>query len=183
MNFCDQLKIRSIFYSFLVYPPDLTWSRVVGGKDAPDGAVPFQCSLQNVSAQRHFCGCSIINEKWVLTAAHCLYYSALPPLSVRILVGTNDLKTGGKYYTAKRFVLHESFNNPRLSYDIALIQVKQTIEFNDRVKPIELSSEEVPDDAVLQLTGWGKITVRMAAERKHFTIGKYFFFSMINVFS
>lgn len=124
--------MRLFFYLLLVYPPDLTWNRVVGGKDAPDGAAPFQCSLQ--TNKRHFCGCSIISDKWILTAAHCLYSSS--PISVKILVGTVNLKNGGKFYTAERFVLHESYNDPQYAHDIALIRVKETIAFNDKVQPV-----------------------------------------------
>lgn len=65
------------------------------------------------------------------------------------------MKNGGKYYIAERFILHESYNNPQYAHDIALIQVKETIDFNDMVQPIEVLRffEEVPDDADLQLTG------------------------------
>lgn len=44
-------------------------ARIMGGTDAEDDDVPYQCALESFG---HYCGCAIINAEWVLTAAHCL---------------------------------------------------------------------------------------------------------------
>uniref|UniRef100_A0A8C9RGH6 Coagulation factor XI-like n=1 Tax=Scleropages formosus TaxID=113540 RepID=A0A8C9RGH6_SCLFO len=49
--------------------------KVVGGSEAEAGSWPWQASLQLKDSRgedMHLCGASIINPRWVVTAAHCL---------------------------------------------------------------------------------------------------------------
>lgn len=75
------------------------------------------------------------------------------------MVGSNDLKCGGRFYEAERLILHEHFDTPRRANDIALIKVRGSIEFGENVKPIELEDEEVPDGTEVGVTGWGRLQV------------------------
>ena len=45
---------------------------IIGGNDVTDRAeYPYVVSLQYLSTHVHFCGGSIINSHWVISAAHC----------------------------------------------------------------------------------------------------------------
>lgn len=48
--------------------------RVVGGREVARGSWPWQVDLQWARnlINGHFCGGSLINSQWFLTAAHCL---------------------------------------------------------------------------------------------------------------
>lgn len=80
-----------------------------------------------------------------------------------MIVGTNDLKTGGIQYNAEQLIMHEEYNQPLGSNDIGLIKINGTIEFDEKVQPIKYSDKIVDVGARnLQITGWGRLSVSKA---------------------
>lgn len=82
--------------------PNLTLPRIVGGQRADISIVPWQVSLQQrtfSSIGLHICGGSIISEKWVLTAAHCV--SGTNPTELQVVCGVNITLSAFSNLTAK----------------------------------------------------------------------------------
>ncbi|CAB1330181.1 unnamed protein product [Coregonus sp. 'balchen'] len=122
-------------------------SRVVGGRNAPLGAWPWQVSVQVRSW--HLCGGTILNRLWVLTAAHC--FTVVPPhrmSSLRVVSGLNVLTEPGRY-SQRRYVVevraHEKFDHPSYSNDIALLRLSSPLEYTDFVQPVCTVEDEMEE--------------------------------------
>lgn len=91
---------------------------------------------------------------------------------MEILVGTNQLDRGGRRYRIRGLSHHEYRANRHTQlFDIALVYVDGSIEFNDKVQPIKYSTEEVGSGENLQVTGWGLLNVRICVLIGRFTYG------------
>ncbi|KAL2740060.1 chymotrypsin-2-like [Vespula squamosa] len=127
--------------------------RVVGGTDAPQGKYPYQVSLR---APKHFCGGSIINKRYILTAAHCLVRKS--PNQITVHAGSVRLDQEEAVYRVEKLIINKNYNSFKLINDIALIRVSKDITFTQLVQPVKLpvSNTVKAGDAVV-LTGWGRI--------------------------
>jgi len=79
----------------------------------------------------HFCGGTIIDKFYVLTAGHCvapLLQNTRPRQSLFIVSGTTYLSTGGQIHRVEKLWVHERYDlydpSGRGSFDIGLIKVQ-----------------------------------------------------------
>ncbi|XP_047526412.1 chymotrypsin-2-like [Pieris napi] len=135
-------------------------SRIVGGKDATPGMANYQVSIRIHRGKQewHNCGGSILNEEYVLTAAHCVYRKR--PDEMFIVAGSHQLNKGGDRYKIKKLILHEKYSKPDIKNDIAIVQIEGKFKFSDKVQPIELLKEMAPIGKKCLLTGWGYISYK-----------------------
>lgn len=85
------------------------------------------------------------------------------PKIIEILVGTINLQSGGTFYKTKLFILHERYEgDPTYIYDIALVGVEGSIQFDEKVKPIPLSPNYIEGGQKLETTGWGRTSVSLS---------------------
>lgn len=74
------------------------------------------------------------------------------PVSIDVLVGTIDLRSGGQRYNVRKTYIHKGYFTPRFAHDIALIRLDEKITFDDKVQPIPLYPHKIDQNLRLQLS-------------------------------
>ncbi|XP_055687960.1 trypsin-1-like [Lutzomyia longipalpis] len=134
--------------------------RIVGGVNALPGEFPYICSIQWVllTASTHICGASVVNNNWVLTAAHCI--TEAPNIGrLEILCGKLNLaivEPNQARVGVASHVLHESWVPGAVGpFDIALIRLAAPLVYNDWIQPVVFPAAGSHPSGVSQMIGWG----------------------------
>ncbi|XP_048885265.1 coagulation factor IXa [Brienomyrus brachyistius] len=144
---------------------DSVRTRIVGGYEVIPGEIPWQVALVDQETLTVFCGGSILSERWVVTAAHCLS-EEMGPFFIR--AGEHNLKkrdgTEQDVGVAER-LLYPQYNATvsRYKHDIALLRTQTSIRLTEAVRPICLGPQAFTEWLLQEgaprgrVSGWGRL--------------------------
>ncbi|XP_005187799.1 trypsin [Musca domestica] len=159
-------KIASLFiFGFLVFKFALSAGlkggsiapRIVGGHEAT-GSYPYVISLMTdtIFGRYHTCGGSIINQRTVITAAHCL--ASTSASSLKVHVGEKAKKViDGLIYEVLNTHYHPLWTAETQDYDVGLVRIDGLFVYTPSVQPIKLASlkTKIKEGSYATVLGWG----------------------------
>ncbi len=140
-------------------------NRIGGGLTASEGQFPSNVYIE-VDSGDVFCGGVILNEKWVMTAANCIYKNFYQ--RVDVYMGCQNYPCNfDAHHTVHTaigwglgFFPHENYTYEASTpeYDIGLIDMGNSpISFNQYIQPAKLASSDAGLSSVTTV-GWGTNT-------------------------
>ncbi|XP_072035696.1 mannan-binding lectin serine protease 1-like [Amphiura filiformis] len=161
--------------------------RIIGGREVVQGSWPWQTFISITARESEwdrsssFCGGSLLNEEWVLTAAHCVtggnavhtryYGNAIPTDAIELVVGLHDrnnMDSRSVTIHTDQIIVHPNYEASSYDADIALLHLNESVTFTDYIRPLCLPTQNPNSDQTVGnedtrvdhdtsgvLTGWG----------------------------
>uniref|UniRef100_A0A8W7PMH4 Peptidase S1 domain-containing protein n=1 Tax=Anopheles coluzzii TaxID=1518534 RepID=A0A8W7PMH4_ANOCL len=144
----------------------------INGIRSPKGQFPWAAPIFDTGVPakpKYICGSTIIGERHLVTAAHCMYDSIGNPRSANDLTTVPGMHNIDNFFDAdlqersvKKIFIHEDYyfeDSILLDTDIAVMLIDQPLTYNNLVRPICLWQESDNLEQIVGqkgfVSGWG----------------------------
>uniref|UniRef100_A0A3P8ZAH8 coagulation factor Xa n=1 Tax=Esox lucius TaxID=8010 RepID=A0A3P8ZAH8_ESOLU len=143
-----------------IYAEIRAQTRIVNGEECPPGECPWQAFLLN-HEDRGFCGGTILNKYFILTAAHCMNQTR----SFYVVLGEFDteVKEGREaVHQVEQVFIHKAYISATYHNDIALIMLREPIKFTQYILPACLPDANFAENVLMKqpdgmVSGFGRV--------------------------
>lgn len=139
--------------------------KIVGGVDSNIAAFPYQVALMD-SSFFQFCGGTILNASWIVTAQHCV--EGMTASRLRIGAGSSKLstmRTTGQIRSVSQIIRFSGYTSPERGKDIALVKLATPLDLSGPnakaigiVTAADASAGATGSGAAALVSGWGTLS-------------------------
>ncbi|XP_045500612.1 transmembrane protease serine 9 [Colias croceus] len=133
-------------------------ARIVGGTNSLPAEFPWAASIWRQGT--HQCGATVISDRWLLTAGHCVcsvfdeFYKAK---QLSAVVGYTDISTSERNEALSKIIPHPEYRCKKKTNDVALLKTIRQLVWSNLLRPACLPQPLAPDFSgkLATVAGWG----------------------------
>jgi secreted trypsin-like serine protease len=129
---------------------------IIAGNDAFPGEFPFIAELQRKDVAGHWCGGVLVSQRFVATAAHCVY--GLAATNLRVTLGEHDLvfpEGTEQVFDVAQAIVHPAYNPASAVNDIALLYLNKNATLVQGQVQIATLAPPPAAGTLMTIAGWG----------------------------
>ncbi|KAF6718765.1 Mast cell protease 8 [Oryzias melastigma] len=157
MSFLGQLAVVTVVLAFY---GQANGGKIIGGHVAKPHSRPYMALLKRNASQNQvlFCDGFLLNEDFVMTAAHC------QAEFITVLLGLHNVndKVNVQEIPVKEAFPSKHYNTKGFVNDLMILKLSSKAQINDYVKPIALADHSSPVPQHCVVSGWGKTSMNDA---------------------
>jgi len=130
--------------------------RIIGGNIAHANSWPWQILFRGANSM---CGGALIDERHVLTAAHCVT-TPVQEKDYKVIVGAHEINKPmymEQESSVSKIWVHEQYSTLTTANDVAVIRLAKPVKISDKVNIICLPGAEAKTvNDTVWVSGWGR---------------------------
>lgn len=124
--------------------------KIVGGQQTTIGEVPYLLNLRR--SGQFICGSSLVTQRCVLTAAHCV--KNVPAADLTVHAGASRLSEMGVLRQVEQHFVSPFYSTSTLDMDVAILKLTEPLS-GPNITTIALCNKQPATDEFVRISGWG----------------------------